>query len=413
MTQFVQFLGRGRRGAEDRGLPGPTTLHPLARAAFAETDNPPSAARVSGSQRFLRGGLSAPITVTWEITAACNLACVHCLSSSGKRRPRELTTDQALALVDELAEMQVFQVHFGGGEPFMYPGIWRVLERCRERDLVICVSTNGTLITPERARRLAALEPIYFQVSLDGATPETNDRIRGRDAFRRALRGLERLAAAGLSLTVNSVLTRYSFPELDRLYAIASSFGAKLRVTRLRPSGRGRTVWAELHPTREQYRDFVAWLREHPDVLTADSFFHLNAFGERLAGLDMCGAATATCCICPEGEVYPCAFFQTPEFEAGNLHEQSFREIWERSPVFAFYRQMGAGACGGCARYDLCHGGCPATKWFVQRSLRVRDPECVLADSAALPLTTEQETADGALVAACSSPIGQGCACQE
>ncbi|MBX5456131.1 MAG: mycofactocin radical SAM maturase [Thermogemmatispora sp.] len=379
MIQFVQFHGRRHEGMGSQRRAEPGALHPLARAAFAETGDSPSPAQASGSQRFLQGGLSAPITVTWEITAACNLTCVHCLSSSGKRRPRELTTEQALAVVDELAEMQVFQIHFGGGEPFMYPGIWRVLERCRERDLVMCVSTNGTLITPERARRLAALEPIYFQVSLDGATPETNDRIRGQDAFRRAMRGLERLAAEGLSLTVNSVLTRYSFPELDRLYAIAGNFGAKLRVTRLRPSGRGRAVWEELHPTREQYRSFVAWLREHPDVLTADSFFHLNAFGERLAGLDMCGAATATCCICPEGEVYPCAFFQTPEFEAGNLHEQSFREIWRHSPVFAFYRQMGAGSCGGCVRYDLCHGGCPATKWFVQRSLQVRDPECVLA----------------------------------
>ncbi|RAQ95261.1 mycofactocin radical SAM maturase [Thermogemmatispora tikiterensis] len=391
MIQFVQFHGRRHQwtGSQRRAEPG--ALHPLARAAFAETGDPLLPAQTSGSQRFLRGGLSAPITVTWEITAACNLTCVHCLSSSGKRRPRELTTEQALAVVDELAEMQVFQIHFGGGEPFMYPGIWRVLERCRERDLVMCVSTNGTLITPERAQRLAALEPIYFQVSLDGATPETNDRIRGQGAFRRAMRGLERLAAEGLSLTVNSVLTRYSFPELDRLYAIAGNFGAKLRVTRLRPSGRGRAVWEELHPTREQYRSFVAWLREHPDVLTADSFFHLNAFGERLAGLDMCGAATATCCICPEGEVYPCAFFQAPEFEAGNLHEQSFREIWQHSPVFAFYRQMGTGSCGGCVRYDLCHGGCPATKWFVQRSLQVRDPECVLAGSSVDPLPASHE----------------------
>jgi radical SAM protein with 4Fe4S-binding SPASM domain len=174
------------------------------------------------------------------------------------------------------------------------------------------------------------------------------------------------------------VLTRYSFSELDRLYEIAASFNAKLRVTRLRPSGRGKDVWGELHPTREQYREFTGWLCEHPDVLTADSFFHLNAFGNKLPGLDVCGAATATCCICPEGEVYPCAFFQAPEFEAGNLHEHSFKEIWQHSSLFRFYRNMGRGACSGCGQYGACHGGCPATKWFVERSLRVKDPECVL-----------------------------------
>lgn len=375
MVEFVHFIERQNRSSNGGSV---GTVHPLALTAMQQTGEVVPQKTGRGSQRFLQGGLSAPITVTWEITAACNVACVHCLSSSGKRRPRELTTPQALALVDELAEMQVFQIHFGGGEPFMYHGIWEVLERSRDRELVMCISTNGTLITQERARRLAQLEPIYFQVSLDGGTPQTNDRIRGAGVFKKALRGLELLAAENLSLTVNSVLTRYSFDELDRLYEIAASFNSKLRVTRLRPSGRGQDVWAELHPTREQYREFVDWLEAHPDVLTADSFFHLNAFGNRLAGLDMCGAATATCCICPEGEVYPCAFFQAPEFEAGNLHEHNFKEIWQNSSLFGFYRKMGGGACSGCGQYTVCHGGCPATKWFVQKSLQIRDPECVL-----------------------------------
>jgi mycofactocin biosynthetic radical S-adenosylmethionine protein MftC len=368
MVEPVRFVRRQERlGSATVGM-----------AAMQQTGTMVSQRTGNGSQHFLRGGLSAPITVTWEITAACNIACVHCLSSSGRRRPRELTTQQALALVDELAEMQVFQIHFGGGEPFIYPGIWQVLERCSNRGLVMCISTNGTLITQERARRLKQFEPLYFQVSLDGSTPETNDSIRGKGVFKRALCGLELLAAENHSLTVNSVLTKYSFYELDRLYEIAAEFGAKLRVTRLRPSGRGKDVWGELHPTREQYREFADWLGAHPDVLTADSFFHLNAFGNKLPGLDVCGAATATCCICPEGEVYPCAFFQAAEFEAGNLHEQSFKEIWHNSATFAYYRSMGAGACSGCGQYSVCHGGCPATKWFVRQSLQVKDPECVL-----------------------------------
>src|SRR6266853_6711879 len=163
MAEFVRFMERSNRSVDAKV----GTVHPLALAAMQQTGEIVSHQKGRGSQRFLQGGLSAPITVTWEITAACNIACVHCLSASGKRRPRELTTQQSLALVDELAEMQVFQIHFGGGEPFIYPGIWQVLEHSRERGLVMCVSTNGTLITPERARRLAQLDPIYFQVSLD------------------------------------------------------------------------------------------------------------------------------------------------------------------------------------------------------------------------------------------------------
>jgi mycofactocin radical SAM maturase len=374
MAEFVRFIERSDRTAGSKV----GKIHPLALAAMQKTGGQVSHQKERGSQRFLQGGLSAPMTVTWEITAACNIACIHCLSASGRRRPRELKTEQALALVDELAEMQVFQIHFGGGEPFIYPGIWKVLERCTERELVMCISTNGTLITGERARRLKEYNPLYFQVSLDGGTPQTNDRVRGKGVFERALRGLELLAQEDHSLTVNSVLTRYSFYELDLLYEIAASFNARLRVTRLRPSGRGQDVWADLHPTQEQYSEFTQWLLTHPDVLTADSFFHLNAFGTTLAGLDTCGAATATCCICPEGEVYPCAFFQAPEFEAGNLHEQSFREIWQNSMLFDYYRKMGGGTCSGCGQYNVCHGGCPATKWFVHQKLHIKDPECVL-----------------------------------
>ncbi len=119
MAEFVRFMEWPNRTAGEKV----GNVHPLALAAMRQTGETVSQQKGRGSQRFLQGGLSAPITVTWEITAACNIACIHCLSASGRRRPRELKTDQALALVDELAEMQVFQIHFGGGEPFIYPGI--------------------------------------------------------------------------------------------------------------------------------------------------------------------------------------------------------------------------------------------------------------------------------------------------
>ena len=334
MTEPIRFLGRqprkttpatpASRPSNMAGMIG--AIHPSALVAMQQTGLPaPRQSSGRGSQHFLRGGLSAPMTVTWEITAACNIACVHCLSASGKRRPRELTTQQSLALVDELAEMQVFQVHFGGGEPFIYPGIWQVLERCRERGLVMCVSTNGTLITQERARRLAQLDPIYFQVSLDGGTPATNDRIRGQGVFHRAMRGLERLAAENLSLTVNSVLTRYSFDELDRLYEIAASFNAKLRVTRLRPSGRGQDVWDDLHPTREQYRAFTGWLEEHPDVLTADSVLPPQRFRSQTGGTGHLRRGNRDLLHLPGGEVYPAPSSRLPNLKQATCTNTAFR----------------------------------------------------------------------------------------
>ena len=77
-------------------------------------------------------GLEAPICLTWELTYGCNLACVHCLSSSGRRDPRELTTAELFGVVDELAAMQVFYVNIGGGEPTLRPDFWDLLDYCVE-----------------------------------------------------------------------------------------------------------------------------------------------------------------------------------------------------------------------------------------------------------------------------------------
>ena len=76
----------------------------------------------------LKGGLDAPICLTWELTYACNLACIHCLSSSGRRDPGELSTDECLAVIDELARMQVFYVNIGGGEPTIRPDFFQIVD---------------------------------------------------------------------------------------------------------------------------------------------------------------------------------------------------------------------------------------------------------------------------------------------
>ena len=88
-------------------------------------------------------GLDAPICLTWELTYACNLACVHCLSSSGKRDPRELSTEQCKAVIDELQRMQVFYVNVGGGEPTVRPDFWHLLDYAIGHDVGVKFSTNG------------------------------------------------------------------------------------------------------------------------------------------------------------------------------------------------------------------------------------------------------------------------------
>jgi mycofactocin biosynthetic radical S-adenosylmethionine protein MftC len=329
----------------------------------------------------LASGLDAPICLTWELTYGCNLACVHCLSSSGRRDPRELTTAQAKAVVDQLAAMDVFYVNIGGGEPTIRPDFTELVEYAVGNGVGVKFSTNGGTMTPARARQLTAMDYLDVQISIDGASPATNDPVRGTGSFAAACRAMELLRDAGFgSFKVSTVVTRLNVPELDDLLALTQRFGAELRLTRLRPAGRGATTWQELHPTAEQQRRLHSWLVERPEVLTGDSFFHLSALGDSLPGLNLCGAGRVVCLIDPVGDVYACPFVMHPEFKAGSvLDPGGFATVWRESGLFTDLRRpTDGGICNACGSYDSCQGGCMAAKFFTGLPPDGPDPECVL-----------------------------------
>jgi mycofactocin radical SAM maturase len=171
-------------------------------------------------------GLDAPICLTWELTYACNLACVHCLSSSGRRDPNELSTAECMAVIDELQRMQVFYVNIGGGEPTVRRDFWELVDYATAHDVGVKFSTNGSRITPQVAARLAAGDYVDVQVSLDGATAEVNDAVRGVGSYATALQAMEHLSAAGFAgFKVSVVVTRENVPQLDAFKAIADRYG--------------------------------------------------------------------------------------------------------------------------------------------------------------------------------------------
>ena len=329
----------------------------------------------------LKAGLDAPICLTWEITYACNLQCVHCLSSSGSRDPRELSTDQAKAVLDELRDLQVFYINIGGGEPMIRKDFFEILEHAEANDIGVKFSTNGTYITAENARRLAAMNYLDIQISLDGVDAVTNDAVRGKGSYATAIAAMNHLREANFGqFKISVVVTRHNVDQLDEFKALADSYGAQLRITRLRPSGRGADTWDELHPTQQQQRQIYDWLMKHGEnVLTGDSFFHLNAFGESLPGLNLCGAGRVVCLIDPIGDVYACPFVIHDQFKAGSLlSDGGFTKVWKESDLFLSLREPESeGACSACGSYDACQGGCMAAKFFTGIPLDGPDPECV------------------------------------
>ncbi len=332
----------------------------------------------------LRAGLGAPICLTWELTYACNLRCRHCLSASGRAAPRELITAEARRVIDELAELQVFYVNVGGGEPMLRDDFVELMEYAIRRQVGAKVSTNGALLDDRMADWISGLPYFDVQISIDGATPAANDAIRGGGSFDLAIRAMERLAARGFLFSLNSVVTRHNVDDLDALRALAGRFGAELRLSRLRPSGRGVRAWADLRPDAAQNRRLHAWLVAHPEVATGDSFFHLSPLGSPLPGMNMCGAGRIVCLIDPVGDVYACPFLIAPEFRAGSVREAGgFAAAWRGSPVFEGLRcAESAEPCRSCPAVGACQGGCYAAKHFTGLGLLGPDPDCVAGHGA-------------------------------
>ena len=356
----------------------------------------------------MKAGLDAPICLTWELTYACNLACVHCLSSSGRRDPTELSTDECIGVVDQLRDLQVFYVNIGGGEPMLRPDFLDIVDHATSTQVGVKFSTNGTYIDRRTAERFASMDYLDIQISIDGATAEVNDAVRGDGSFEAARRAMDHLAEADFGpFKISLVVTRHNVDQLDAYHAMAESYGAQLRVTRLRPAGRGADTWHELHPTQAQQRQLYHWLMDRPNVLTGDSFFHLSALGDPLPGLNLCGAGRVVCLIDPVGDVYACPFVIHDEFRAGSVRDPGgFAEVWKESDLFLSLREPSSpGACASCGSYDACQGGCMAAKFFVGLDLDDPDPECVkgnaeplLADvlSGSAPLPSPDHSRPGA-----------------
>ena len=340
-----------------------------------------SPVKKSGLADQMKAGLDAPICLTWELTYACNLQCVHCLSSSGRRDPRELTTEECEAVIDELQRMQVFYINIGGGEPTIRKDFWHLVDYAVSHGVGVKFSTNGSGIDAAVAKQLAASDYVDVQISIDGADAETNDHVRGEGSFATAVKAMEHLKAAGFEgFKISVVMTRHNIPQVDEFKAMADHYGAQLRLTRFRPSGRGADSWEELHPTDQQQRELYHWLMDRPDVLTGDSFFHLSALGEALPGLNLCGAGRVVCLIDPVGDVYACPFVLHDEFLAGSVRDEGgFQKVWQESELFTELREpQSAGACASCGHFDACQGGCMAAKFFTGIPLDGPDPECVL-----------------------------------
>ena len=165
-------------------------------------------------------GLDAPICLTWELTYACNLSCIHCLSSSGRRDPRELTTAEAKRVLDELRDLQVFYINIGGGEPMIRRDFFELVEYSVAQGIGVKFSTNGAFIDAKAAARLTSMDYLDIQISLDGIDPATNDAVRGGGSYATARRATAQMLQSGSTWRVISA------PSMTMSISCAKAIGS-------------------------------------------------------------------------------------------------------------------------------------------------------------------------------------------
>lgn len=275
---------------------------------------------------------SAPDVVTWELTYRCNLKCAHCYTDSGPGLGREeLTTEQIKSTLLELSAIGVFKVVFGGGEPFIRRDFSQILELVRRTKLSCQIATNGTLMSDELVDELLSPQ-IEIQVSLDGASPETHDRLRGvSGCFNTALENSKKLVSSGVNVSLCTTVWNANFDELDQIIRLAVGLGIrKTRFKRLYPVGRGSANWFEI--AEMSGADVDTKLSELKRTYTKELDITCESHDDKGPTVPPKGffnpAGITHAVITPEGNILPCPYLRNWRFIGGNLKQRRFADIW-------------------------------------------------------------------------------------
>ena len=350
----------------------------------------------------------APFTLAWEITRACALACLHCRAEAQPRRdPRELTTAEAMGVVDQIRDLGDPILVVTGGDPLMRGDVFDLLAYAVDRGLRTSLTPSATaLVSPKNLARVRDAGVRRIAISLDAPTAEVHDRLRGfSGSFQRTLEIMRDVGEAGLTLQINTTVSHCSLPVLEQMpELVAKADAVQWSVFFLVPTGRGK---AEEMISAEEHERVFHWLydlsRRAPfDVKsTAAPAYRRVAIQRARAERQDGGKAKARpvagagyrfqdgldrpalgvndgkgfAFISHTGEVFPSGFLP---LAAGNVRERPLAHIYRRSPLFRDLRdpELLKGRCGACEFRAVC-GGSRARAWAVSGDHLAEDPSCV------------------------------------
>ncbi len=330
--------------------------------------------------------MRTPKSVDVDITSQCNLRCKYCFhkSSAGDTRD-ELPTEEWVRFFAECGSNAVMDVTIGGGEPFLRPDLTALVDAVVANRMRFSVLSNGGKITPEVARHLAATGRCnHVQISVDGASAEVHDRLRGRGAFEGAMRGIRILKEAGVAITSRITIHRYNIADLDNIVALLiDQIGMpSISTNSACHQGLAREFEEEVQLTPQEQCDamekIVALSKRYGNRITAQAGPLAQARGyqqmedARKQGVGIPGRGYLTGCGCmwskiavrPDGTYVPCGMLS--HMALGRINRDRLLDVWQnhaeltalrnryRIPLSKFQ------ACADCAWQMTCTGNCPA-----------------------------------------------------
>lgn len=320
-----------------------------------------------------------PVYAVWETTLRCDLACRHCGSRAGRSRPDELSTEEALDLVRQMAELGVNEVTVIGGEAYLRDDWLEIIRAVRAHKMTCTMTTGGRGLTLERTRaaKEAGLESV--SVSVDGLE-DTHDALRGvKGSFASAMEAFQNLRAAGIRFSANTQIGRQNLREIPDVFERLVEAGIHSWQVQLTVA-MGRAA-DEPHLLLEPYQmlevmPMIARIAERARaakvrVWPGNNIGYFGPYESVLRGtlprghMASCGAGRSTLGIEANGDIKGCPSLPTADYVGGNIRENSLRDIWERAAPLRFTRDRTVndlwGICRGCYYADTCRGGCSWT----------------------------------------------------
>ena len=343
----------------------------------------------------------APRILAWELTRRCNLTCIPCRAAASQSSPEgELSLSEYKALLDNVASFSKPIIILTGGEPLLRPDLYEIAAYGTSLGLTMAVSTNGTLLTDAVAKKLYAAGVRRCSISLDGSNAQVHDDFRRQPgAFAASIQGIKILQANGIGVQVNTSLTQRNRFDLDHIFKLVKSLGvAAWHLFMLVPTGRGSELADRELITTEGYEAILNYLYEKNrdedfeiKPTCAPQYYRILRQRAQAEGIEVTpekfgiNARTRGCLagmgfgfVSYQGDVFPCGYYP---IKAGNVREQSFRDIWENSPLFLKLRnfKLYQGSCGHCRFIGVC-GGCRARALAVTGNDLAQEPYCAYTE---------------------------------